>query len=36
MAAGAEQRLDDYHFLRHTYETVSLMKDTFEYYLCAI
>jgi len=23
MAAGAEQRLDDYHFLRHTYDTVS-------------
>ena len=22
MATGAEQRLDDYFFLRHTYETV--------------
>ena len=23
MAAGAEQRLDDYYYLRHTYDTVS-------------
>ena len=23
MAAGAEKRLEDYHFLRNTYETVS-------------
>jgi hypothetical protein len=26
MAAGAGQRLDDYHFLRNTYETVSLFN----------
>jgi len=26
MAAGAEKRLEDYHFLRNTYETVSFSE----------
>jgi len=29
MAAGAEQCLDDYYFLRNTYETVSLIEEHF-------
>jgi hypothetical protein len=29
MAVGAEKRLEDYHFLRNTYETVEfLMKNS--------
>ncbi len=27
MAVGAEQRLEDYHFLRTTYETVGLIPS---------
>ena len=27
MAAGAEQRLEDYHFLKHTYETVGSIRS---------
>lgn len=29
MAAGAEKRLEDYHFLRNTYETVSSSRLIF-------
>ena len=35
MAAGAGQRLDDYHFLRNTYETVRL-ADIFAHRLSAL
>jgi hypothetical protein len=27
MAVGAEKRLEDYHFLRNTYETVSFNRE---------